>query len=207
MGPMARALGPMAQHFANGDKESPLDNIMKQIPQRGGPDELGLRKQTDVQKAIYQKTVHARSMLDHIRTELDKLTNMADSVSPEDVIGAAGRLVGHGIPAKEMATLLADMPTNAGQGLAAWVGMHDQNARQQEAEVDRITHMARYQMGLAAFRELAGNHILNHHIRPRQAAAQGMAGQMAPGAAGPQTSVLQIAQAPGRMGPGAEEAV
>src|SRR5215469_9796008 len=97
MGPMARALGPMAQHFANGDKESPLDNIMKQIPQRGGPDELGLRKQHDVAKAIYGKTVSAKNMLDRIREEMDKLTNMADTVTPQDVIGAAGRLVGHGI--------------------------------------------------------------------------------------------------------------
>src|SRR5215469_12402864 len=134
MGPMARALGPMATHFANADQENPLDNIMKQIPQRGGPDQFGLQQRSDIAKAIYGKTVSARNMLDHIRTELDRLTNLADTVTPQDVIGAAGRLVGHGIPAKEMATLLADMPTNAGQGLAAWVQMHDQNARQQEME-------------------------------------------------------------------------
>jgi hypothetical protein len=210
---MARAMGPMAQHFANGkpgDSESPLDNIMKQIPQRNGPDELGLRKQSDISKAIYGKTVQAGRMLDHIREELDKLTNMADTVTPGDVIGAAGRLVGHGIPAKEMATLLADMPTNAGQGLAAWVQMHDQNARQQEAEVARITSVARYQMGLAALRELAGEHILDSRVRPRRAAAAQMGGQLALGGGGmPQTTVLQMAQPPTQpapMGRGAEEA-
>lgn len=210
MGPMARLMGDLGIKKA-ADSESPLDNVMAQIPQRGGPDELGLRKQADVQRAIYEKTVTARNQLDHIRTELDKLTNLADTVTPEDVIGAAGRLVGHGIPARELATILADMPTNAGQGLATWVQMHDQNARRQEAEVTRVRDIARHNLGVAAFRELAGEHVTNRaravHSQMIQSAGQlAPRGQAQPTGGMPQPTILQSVGPPAQMGPGAEEA-
>lgn len=184
------------------------DDLMSRAPPRGGPDELGLKRQHDFARAMYDKLKESRGMLDHIRIELDKLTSLGDAVTHSDVMGAAGRLVGHGVPAKEMATLLADMPLGAGQGLAAWLQMHDMGATQQEALVDRLVGTARHRMGVAALKELAGEHVMEP-LRGQRAAAGPLGAQPRPTPGVgmmPQTSVMQVAQRPEMQGPGAEEA-
>lgn len=188
-----------------------LQGIADKMPPSRGPDELGLKQQHDVARATYDKVKDSRRMLDHIRVELDKLADMADTVTPQDVIGAAGRLVGHGVPAREMAVLLSDMPQGAGQGLASWIQAHDMLARQQEAEVDRVANISRHRLGVTALKDLAGEHALGR-MRGQQVSTPQAAGQLGPqprpglGGGMPQTSVMQVAQRPEVEGPGAEEA-
>ena len=137
-------------------------------------------------RALYTKITNADRMLSRIREEMDKLTTMGDTVSPEDVIAAAGRVVGHGVPAREMATLLAGMPVQAGQGLASWVQQQNQMVQQQEAEVSRVRELALHQMGVSAVRAMAAGDMIN---RRKQSSA--MLGPLAPGgnqAAAPQAS-------------------
>ena len=140
-------------------------------------------------RAVYGKLVDAARMLDHIRGEMDKLTVMGDTVTPEDVIGSAGRLVGHGVPARELAQILSDMPTQAGQGLAAWVAQNDALVTQQEAHVAQMREIAQYRMGASAMQVLAANHLMERG-QQRAAAAGGLAPRARGGAAAPPANAM-----------------
>lgn len=130
-------------------------------------------------KAVYNKTLSAGRMIDHLRTEMDKLTDMGDTVTPEDVIAGAGRLVGQGVPARELASILSEMPTQAGQGLAAWVLQNDRLLTQQEALITRQTDMAAHRMAQSALQVIATEHLMGHARNLR--AAMPNQGQLAPG--------------------------
>lgn len=202
------------------------------LPQAGaddpGPDQMAIpgvgniqRGPTDLHtlhsynKIIYQKLVQADRMLGVLRGELDKLALMGDTVAPEDVIASAGRVVGHGVPARELATLLADMPSQAGQGLSAWVAQQDQALTMQEAHVAQMREIAQHRMGVSAVREMAADEVMARGRRT--AAAMGAMGPLGPGGQGPspggggggmpQPQVVQMAQAPSEEGPASGEAV
>lgn len=154
-------------------------------------------------KAVHAKLSNADRLLKRIREEMDKLVTMGDVVSPEDVVAAAGRVVGHGVPAKEMATLLATMPTQAGQGLAQWVQLHHGQLQQEEAMVAQAKEAALHRMGTSAVRALAASDLQN--------AARAGASQMGPLAPGGNQAIAsqpQQSMAPpmpggaGPLGPG-----
>lgn len=200
---------PKGRLGPQGAARDQLQGLANNMPdQPSGPTDL--HRMHDYNKATYTKLTESDNMLRHIREELDKLTEMADTVTPQDVIGAAGRLVGHGIPAREMATLLSDMPLGAGQGLASWLQMHDASVRQQETHVEQTMRIAGHRMAVSAMRVLAANAVRDH-----AGGVTARAGALTPGrtpqAAGAlpiaQPQVMQMAQAPGQEGPGAEEAV
>jgi hypothetical protein len=106
----------------------------------------------------YKNNVKAFEVIDHVRRELDGLLDKGDIVRPEDVVQAAGRLVGHGLGAENLATLLADMPTLGGQGLASWIRMHDITVKQTEMNLAKETDLYRHKMAVSAFRSLAATH-------------------------------------------------
>lgn len=156
--------------------------------------------------AKYRVGQRAQQVVDHLRGELDNLMDMGDVVRPEDVIGAAGRLVGKGVGPQQLAELLSSMPTVGGEGLASWVRMHDATMRQVEMALSKENDMSRHQMGIAGMRSLAAN-AAEDHIRRQVGAAtattRGSMGALAPqsgvgGGAGraamPATSVLQVQQ-------------
>lgn len=197
------------------DNRSPVGGA----PQGRGP-MAELEAQHSYAKAVFDQIQKSRNMLDHMRREMDQLTAKGDTVDPAEVIAAAGRVVGHGVGAHEMATLLADMPPMGGQGLAAWLAAHDVSIRQQEAHVDSVLSVAGSRMAAAGLRVIAGNHKM---MRAQQAmrggplAPRGQGQGARPVAAPPgaptgagglgQTSVIQTEQRPQMEGPAAEEAV
>lgn len=109
--------------------------------------------------AAYRVGQRAQDVLDHVRRELDNLMDMGDIIRPEDVVGAAGRLVGHGVGAQQLAQLLSSMPTMGGEGLASWVRMHDLTVRQTEANLAMENNMSRHRMGVAALRSMGADHV------------------------------------------------
>src|SRR5215467_14499866 len=146
----------------------------------GGPpgpmDELMARH--DYVKSQHDILTKARGMLDHMRREMDQLTRMGDTVQPTDVIAAAGRLVGHGVGARELATIMADMPTAGGQGLAAWLAAHDAGVTQQEGHVEMMLNLTGHALGQTSMQILAGIHM---HQRAAQALSQAnRAGPLSP---------------------------
>ncbi len=125
-------------------------------PNRFDPIHDSLKSQT----AQYKKLAQARSMLDKVRKEMDELVELGDMIGPEDVIGAAGRLVGHGIGAGAMAELLADMPATGGEVLAAWISQHDQAVFEREQQLDVVLEGARHQLGVAGMHALMVDHVM-----------------------------------------------
>jgi hypothetical protein len=215
---------PLGQNGVNGGQPSGQargDQIA--VPGVGNIDrgDTAFHAEHNYNKAVYRKLQQAKATFDHIRVEMDKLVEMGDTVSPEDVVAAAGRVVGHGVPAGDMASLLAQMPTMAGQGLAAWLAQQDQAVRAQELHVEQVSRIAQGRLAASAFRGLAAEHVMQRG-RERTAAnalmqrgAPAAAPGSSPGALGaapagggmPQPQVIQMARAPERQGPGAEEAV
>lgn len=123
------------------------------------------------------KLTQAKSMVSHIREQLDSLATMGEAVTPEDVIKGAGMLVGKGADPMQMASLLADMP-QGGQALAAWVQGHDAQLKQNEAQLDAQLDQVRHQAGSAALHVLAMDHIkqkFSAPSAPEESAPNGLA--------------------------------
>jgi hypothetical protein len=110
-------------------------------------------------KSQYDQAMKAQGVLDHLRVELDTLMNMGDTVRPEDVIEAAGRLVGHGLGASQLAQIMSDMPAMGGEGLASWVRMHDNTISQAEQQLSLQTRVLQHNMGIAATTAMAATHM------------------------------------------------
>jgi hypothetical protein len=106
-------------------------------------------------QAKYSKLMTARDTLDAVQEQMDGLVEKYDTVSPEDVVTSAGKLVAVGLPAEEMAGLLADMPDNA-QALQDWVGQHAKDVVERSAQVDAMLLETRHQMGVVGLKQLAG---------------------------------------------------
>jgi hypothetical protein len=134
----------------------------------------------------FQDGMKAQEVLDHLRVELDGLMDHGDMVRPEHVIEAAGRLVGHGIGATQLAQIMSDMPSMGGEGLASWIRMHDITVSQQEQKVAMENNLLQHQMGVAAFKSIAASHLeqtAKFGERPHQVVdmtRQGPQGGMAP---------------------------
>jgi hypothetical protein len=137
----------------------------------------------DITKKQYENNVKAFKVVDHVRKELDDLMKMGDIIRPEDVIQAAGRLVGHGLGAENLAQLLSDMPTLGGQGLASWIRMHDMTMRATESKLAAETDLYRHRMAIAGFKSLAAIHA-EDRIKEGVGAAMNSMGDLGPGAGG-----------------------
>lgn len=108
--------------------------------------------------AQYAKLQSADATLKVVRKALDGLVELADTVTPEDVVKAAGSIVSHGLDPMAMANLLADMPDNS-QALQDWVKQHDMETTQREQQLAAATHAVRHQMGTMALRKVLLTHM------------------------------------------------
>ena len=107
----------------------------------------------------------AQQVLDHVRVELDKLMEMGDVVRPEHVIEAAGRLVGHGLGATQLAQIMSDMPSMGGEGLASWVRMHDLIITNAEQQLARENAVVGHQLAVAGIKSIAASHLEQEAIQ------------------------------------------
>lgn len=123
-------------------------------------------------KAQYEMGMKAQGVLDHLRTELDILMEKGDIIRPEDVIEAAGRLVGHGLGAAQLAQIMSDMPATGGEGLASWVRMHEQSIFAVEQQLAQQNNMMRHQLGVSSIKSLAASHLEQMGNEGRQAISQ-----------------------------------
>jgi len=102
-------------------------------------------------KAMYDQTGKAIRQVDAIRKELEKLADKQDMVTMEDVIAAAGRLVGHGLDPLALAGILADAPQDGGgAALGGWVQSHAQAAMEGEQKLLALHDSNAHEMGVAA---------------------------------------------------------
>lgn len=120
-----------------------------------------LSRQHDMLNAQFDKMTDAKGMFDKVRKEMDDLVKLGDTVVPDDVIKAAGRLVGHGLGNAAMAEILATMPRQGGQPLAQWVMQQDQDVRVKEAHLAFAKNQAGHHLAVAGLRMLAADHLRN----------------------------------------------
>ncbi len=111
-------------------------------------------------KAGYQKLSELDGQYRKVRTEMDQLVKLGDMVEPDDVVKAAGRLVGHGLGAEAIAEIVASMPPNGGQPLAAWVQAQDLRFTQMEQQLAGMKTGIQHQMAVSGLRVLAAEHII-----------------------------------------------
>jgi hypothetical protein len=109
-------------------------------------------------QAQYKKAAMAEKMLDEIKGGLDRLQQMGDSVSLEDVMQEAGDLVGLGADPSQLAGMLATAPPG-GQALAGWIIQQDQTVSQNEQQIRPYVELARHSLGVAAMHVLMIDHI------------------------------------------------
>jgi len=117
----------------------------------------------------FDTNMKAQRVLDHLRVELDQLMEMGDMVRPENVIESAGRLVGHGIGATQLAQIMSDMPAQGGEGLASWIRMHDVTITNAERQLAQQTSVIQHQLGVAGIRSIAATHMQQEAMGPQMA--------------------------------------
>jgi len=138
----------------------------------------------DVASARLDKLDAAGALLGKVRTELDSLVKMGDTVSQDDVIKSSGKLVAAGLAPMAVAGLLADMPQAGGEALQAWVRQHDMQVRQREQQLATVHAQARHQAGIAGMQLLAGHSALEHMSQmqnPQPSQTNGLTPGNAPG--------------------------
>jgi len=128
-------------------------------PSRQGQPFADVHQNLKYVKNQYDTNMKAQKVLDHLRVELDQLMDMGDMVRPEHVIEAAGRLVGHGIGATQLAQIMSDMPSQGGEGLASWIRMHDISVTGAEQHLAQNTAVLQHRMGVAGIKSLAALHL------------------------------------------------
>lgn len=139
-----------------------------------------LQAQHEGAVAQHQQVRQIDQLLQDTREQLDKLIQLGDMVTPEDVIKGAGHLAGRGASPMELAKLLSDMPED-GPSLANWLSVHEQTVAAKEAAMRPAVTATRHAMGLSAMRLLVAH-------------AMG-----APQGAGPQATQIANAPAGGNM--------
>lgn len=152
--------GPGASILAPGPPSAPPSGQAGPVPpSKQGQPFAGVHQNLRYLQNQFDDNVKAQKVLDHLRTELDQLMDMGDMVRPEHVIEAAGRLVGHGIGATQLAQIMSDMPAQGGEGLASWVRMHDVTVTQAENAVSMENRVLGRRLGVAGIKSLAASHL------------------------------------------------
>ena len=87
-------------------------------------------------KAKFDQTSSAKRRTQGALTELEQLQALGDTVTPENIIQGAGKLVASGESPQQMAALLADMPQGSCQVLQGWLSQHIQQLTQALAQLE-----------------------------------------------------------------------
>lgn len=127
---------PNGPNVSAGGSQNPFEQVFKQS------------------QAQFELVSKAKINVDRIQNELDKLLDKGDVVQPDDVIASAGKIVSSGMPAKQMATLLAQMPEQRGEILSGWLKSQSQILQEQIQQLAPIYAVSKHQMGVNALRLL-----------------------------------------------------
>lgn len=183
-GPLAGSLSKGGFAPPGGDEDQPARGPAPPPGQngqeQGGQRPPSLEQVGRMAQNQYKDGMRAQQVLDHLREELDQLMDHGDMIRPEQVIEAAGRLVGHGIGAAQLAQLMSDMPATGGEGLAGWIRMHDVTVTNAEQALMQENNLIRHRMGMVGMRMLAQQHVqsrVDMHLQGMQASM----GPLSPG--------------------------
>jgi hypothetical protein len=142
---------PMPEASAEAQADMPMAG--EAAPQRP----MSLEDDFERSQAAYEAASAAKEKLDAMQHELTQLGKKADVVTGDEVIQAAGRLIAKGLDVTQMASLLADMPSQNGQLLAEWLGSQKAEVDQAQAQFAPVYEVVKHDMGITALRLMAHN--------------------------------------------------
>lgn len=100
------------------------------------------------------KTIkESKAQIDSVMTEFKKLTDLQDTVTTKDVVKGCAGIVAAGVPAVQMASILADMP-ESGQQLQAWVKHEYEQAVTGDQKISEAMNYLRHQLMTASLHTL-----------------------------------------------------
>ena len=130
----------------------------------GAPDPIVAHH--EAAKAAHDKVGYAVTQLREARTDLDKLVGMGDSVTDEDVLQSMAKWTANGADPKSLIALMAGNPANGqppmpsgGEALKGWLADHDTQMKQMEQQLAQVHEQTGQQLGTAALRVLASDHM------------------------------------------------
>lgn len=104
----------------------------------------------------YSKMREAKTQIDTVMNVFGRLSQLADTVTTKDVVKGCGDIVAAGVPAVQMATILADMPEKAPE-LQAWVSDEFKKAQDAEKQIDEGLNVTRHGLITSALYTLVAN--------------------------------------------------
>jgi len=124
------------------------------MPQQGAPQAPDTLAHVE---ASYNKLREAQGLLSKVKNGLDHLVTLGDTVTTDDIIQTAGKLIGGGITPEGMASLLAEMPDSNPEQLMMWIAQRDQDVTQRIKQTDAMAQAFRHEMGTLAVRKIMAN--------------------------------------------------
>lgn len=112
---------------------------------------------TDRHQALsnaFAQSSKAMTRLELLFDGLGRLTKLGPTVTSEDVIGEAGKLVGSGESPEMLATVLSEMP-QGGPAIAEWLAAHTAQLAAQIAKLGPLHNSLRHQLGVSSLHALA----------------------------------------------------
>lgn len=107
----------------------------------------------DSAEARFDKMKEADSQIKAVIQAFGGMMNLADTVTTKDVVGACADIVAAGIPAVQMATILANMPEQP-QQLQAWIKHEFEQAQTADQKIQQGLAITRHQMISAGLNSL-----------------------------------------------------
>lgn len=104
-------------------------------------------------QAQFAKSGKALRLVGGFESQLEKLQKLGDTVSPDDVVEAAGKMVDQGADPLALAGLLADMPDGGG-AIAGWLAQHTAALAAQKSQLAAVHEALRHQLGVTSLHAL-----------------------------------------------------
>lgn len=104
----------------------------------------------------YSKMREAKQQIDSVMNVFGGLSQMLDTVTTKDVVKGCADIVAAGVPAVQMATILADMPEQPAE-LQAWVKDEFEKAQSAEQKIDEGLAVTRHGLISSALHTLVAH--------------------------------------------------
>lgn len=120
--------------------------------------------QQDAAAARFEKLREAKTQINAVLEAFGNLTDLQDTVQVRDVVKASGGIVAAGVPATQMAVILADMPEQPTQ-LQAWIKDQFDKAQSAEQKINEGLAITRHGLVTSALTNLMGHGIEDQMMR------------------------------------------
>lgn len=114
--------------------------------------------QQDAAAARFEKLREAKHQIDAVMEAFGHLSDLQDTVQVRDVVKASAGIVAAGVPATQMAVILADMPEQPAQ-LQAWIKDEFDKAQSAEQKILEGLAITRHGLVTAALHNLMAHGV------------------------------------------------